>query len=86
MHCIGEDATTQNCARCYKAADLFNRTVMVWVAYYGTDTNKRRLLSGSSNPLNFRKFSGGSIYQSLTNSVNKVSSGQSLDPTGTNDF
>lgn len=86
MQCIGENVENQNCARCYKAADLYNRTTMVWVAYYGTDVNKRRLLSGSSNPLNFRKFSGGSIYQSLTGSVNKVSSGEALDPTGTNDF
>lgn len=81
FHCIG-DVGQQNCAQCitdpYEAA---NKTVQIWVSYYGTDNNGRRLLSGGSNPLNFRKYAGASVYNTLSNSLDRVSTGQSLDPT-----
>lgn len=79
--CIGP-AGYQNCATCYyDPLIMSNKTVQVWFSYYGTDNNGRRMLSGSSNPLNFRQYSGGSVYSTLSNSLDKVSSGQSLDPT-----
>lgn len=80
LSCIG-DPGIQNCARCYKnSADVLNKTVQIWVSYYGTDNNGRTLLSGSSNPLNFRKYAGASVYSTLSSSLDKVSNGASLDP------
>ena len=80
LPCIG-DVGNQNCARCYTSAgDVLNKTVQIWVSYYGTDNNGRTLLSGSSNPLNFRKYAGASVFNTLSDSLDKVSSGASLDP------
>jgi hypothetical protein len=80
-HCIGE-VGYQNCAKCYSdPLELSNKTVQIWVSYYGTDNNGRRMLSGGNNPLNFRQYAGASVYNTLSNSLDKVSNGQSLDPT-----
>lgn len=78
--CIGDEGK-QNCALCYDdPAILGNKTIQIWVSYYGTDNSGRRLLSGGSNPLNFRKYAGASVYSTLSTSLNQVSSGQALDP------
>lgn len=80
LACIGA-AGNQNCATCYtNPHEITNRTVQIWVSYYGTDNNGRQLLSGSSNPLNFRQYSGSSVYGTLSSSLTRLQSGDILDP------
>eukprot|EP01063_Lacrimia_lanifica_P027313 TRINITY_DN381_c0_g1_i1.p2 TRINITY_DN381_c0_g1~~TRINITY_DN381_c0_g1_i1.p2 ORF type:complete len:273 (+),score=102.99 TRINITY_DN381_c0_g1_i1:71-889(+) len=67
--CIGSNGTS-NCAACVtpeKSSDL-----KVLMSYYGTDKGGKTLLSGSSNPLNFRQFAVGNLYADVKNDVSTV--------------
>ncbi len=66
MKCFGEPDKA-NCGTCISDPEIIaNTTLQVWVSYYGTDSLGVKLLSGASNPLNFRAFSGGGVYNAYT--------------------
>jgi hypothetical protein len=66
MKCFGEPGKS-NCGTCMSDPEMIaNTTLQVWISYYGTDGAGRRFLSGASNPLNFRAFSGGGAYKAFT--------------------
>ena len=59
MKCLTDPSNgISNCARCHSAGEVIPPAldIRVLTSYYGTDKNGAAMLSGSSNPLNFRKF------------------------------
>ena len=72
--CIGKTGS-KNCAKCLTAAEIATTNVLVWVSYEGTDRDSRPLQSGGSNPLNFRKYAGTSVFDSVSKGVQNVKSG-----------
>jgi hypothetical protein len=75
MRCVGDIPGKKNCAKCYarnRADAVAAESMQVWVSYYGTDGGGKRLRSGASNPLNFRKYSMGGVYNDLVNSVQNM--------------
>ena len=70
--CIGAPGR-KNCAKCIKTPqEMKNHNLKVWASYYGTDRNNRRFMSGSSNPLNFQKFSSNSVFDKLTDEMDNI--------------
>eukprot|EP01064_Diplonema_japonicum_P017071 TRINITY_DN2510_c5_g1_i1.p1 TRINITY_DN2510_c5_g1~~TRINITY_DN2510_c5_g1_i1.p1 ORF type:complete len:287 (+),score=89.44 TRINITY_DN2510_c5_g1_i1:63-863(+) len=66
--CIGENGR-YNCATC----NATGSDVKILMSFYGTDSSSKNLLSGSSNPLNFREFALGNVYSDLQGDVNGIS-------------
>lgn len=65
MKCFGESGK-KNCGTCVgDTVEISNTTLQVWVSYYGTDSSGRKFMSGASNPLNYRAFSGGGMYRAF---------------------
>jgi hypothetical protein len=65
MKCFGELGKA-NCGTCVGDPEVIaNTQLQVWVSYYGTDASGKKLMSGTSNPLNFRAFSGGGVYRAF---------------------
>lgn len=63
--CIGPPGR-QNCASCVSSAEDFdNRPIQVFAAYYGKDSEGRRMQSGASNPLNFRKMAETGVFSAV---------------------
>eukprot|EP01061_Rhynchopus_euleeides_P015487 TRINITY_DN26424_c0_g1_i1.p1 TRINITY_DN26424_c0_g1~~TRINITY_DN26424_c0_g1_i1.p1 ORF type:complete len:285 (+),score=84.40 TRINITY_DN26424_c0_g1_i1:56-856(+) len=61
--CIGDKAQNKwNCAECVTSSSAEPR---VLATFYGTDSGGKPLLSGSSNPLNFRQFALGNVYEDV---------------------
>eukprot|EP01065_Artemidia_motanka_P026061 TRINITY_DN30983_c0_g1_i1.p1 TRINITY_DN30983_c0_g1~~TRINITY_DN30983_c0_g1_i1.p1 ORF type:complete len:327 (+),score=106.30 TRINITY_DN30983_c0_g1_i1:54-983(+) len=61
--CIGKEGTKQyNCAVCVKDQQNTELDLQVMVTYYGTDSGGHTLVSGSSNPLNYREFADADVY------------------------
>eukprot|EP00756_Hemistasia_phaeocysticola_P008512 Hpha_TRINITY_DN14637_c0_g1::TRINITY_DN14637_c0_g1_i1::g.47838::m.47838 len=77
--CIGS-GNSYNCARCYTPSTTGDATsptdvdISIFVTYYGTDANGDNLLSGSSNPINFREFAVSNVYADLRGSVTDLTS------------
>ena len=65
--CIGK-GRSWNCATCV-GTDAKPEEPKVLVSFYGTDSDGKHLLSGSSNPLNFRRFALGNVYTDLRDDV-----------------
>jgi hypothetical protein len=65
MKCLGEPGKA-NCGMCVSDPEIIANTILqVWVSYYGTDSSGRKFMSGASNPLNYRAFSGGGMYRAF---------------------
>jgi hypothetical protein len=76
MPCVGTISGQKNCGTCYvSAADFTNQTLQIWNSWYGWDAQGRALLSGQENPLNFRAYAGGSVYQTIGTSLSQLTSG-----------
>lgn len=87
QRCFGDFPGKKMCGTCYdatKAADVALLTMQIWVSYYGTDANGRLMRSGASNPMNFRKYSLGGVYNTLINSVQNLKVDQLPDADGLN--
>jgi hypothetical protein len=79
MKCFGEPGK-QNCGECTNVdSKLATAPLQIWTSYYGTDAFGRQMRSGSSNPLNFRAFSGGGVYASMRRSYNNIRDGNTVD-------
>ena len=64
--CIGDAATSRwNCAKCVSTSS----TLTVLASFYGTDSAGDPLLSGSSNPINFRQFAIGNVYSDIGSDI-----------------
>eukprot|EP01060_Flectonema_neradi_P035323 TRINITY_DN6473_c0_g1_i1.p1 TRINITY_DN6473_c0_g1~~TRINITY_DN6473_c0_g1_i1.p1 ORF type:complete len:278 (+),score=42.27 TRINITY_DN6473_c0_g1_i1:78-911(+) len=64
-----------NCGVCAKDVPRDQNStndVRVLVSYYGTDSNGRAMLSGSSNPLNFRQFAVTDVASKIGKDVRGV--------------
>ena len=71
MHCIGR-SDHRNCAVCLdpnKPADIVGRDITIFTTYYGTDAKGHRLMSGSSNPLNFRQLAVDAVYNKISRDI-----------------
>eukprot|EP00995_Heteronema_vittatum_P010691 NODE_6204_length_465_cov_81.403846_g4695_i0.p4 GENE.NODE_6204_length_465_cov_81.403846_g4695_i0~~NODE_6204_length_465_cov_81.403846_g4695_i0.p4 ORF type:complete len:77 (-),score=33.20 NODE_6204_length_465_cov_81.403846_g4695_i0:234-440(-) len=51
----------------------------VFVTFQGTDSDGRRLLSGNKNPLNFRAFAMGGVYDKIQSARNDLPTPQIPD-------
>eukprot|EP01059_Diplonema_ambulator_P030491 TRINITY_DN5233_c0_g5_i2.p1 TRINITY_DN5233_c0_g5~~TRINITY_DN5233_c0_g5_i2.p1 ORF type:complete len:283 (+),score=80.09 TRINITY_DN5233_c0_g5_i2:63-911(+) len=61
-----------NCAQCLnKTGDAAN-DIRILITYYGTDSSGDVLLSGSSNPLNFRQFALDNVANSISKDINNI--------------
>ena len=68
MHCIGPDGH-KNCAVCLdplNPKDIVGKDINIFTTYYGTDTKEHRMMSGSSNPLNFRELAMDAVYNKIS--------------------
>eukprot|EP00759_Apiculatamorpha_spiralis_P027600 PhF_6_TR30387/c1_g1_i5/m.44547 len=77
LMCIGQDGK-MNCATCLNKKDpkdVLGKDVTIFVTYYGSDSKGKTLMSGSSNPLNFRMFSGGGAYSDMSKNMDNLENG-----------
>merc|ERR1711881_617394 len=58
------------CATCVKEGDAV--TPMVYITYYGTDSEGKSLVSSAYNPLNFWRWSASSVYDTMLRQVDEV--------------
>ena len=66
VYCLKDPHTgTSNCGRCATGEGQAAEDIRVLVSYYGTSSDGKALLSGSSNPLNFRQFALGGMAGDL---------------------
>jgi hypothetical protein len=78
MTCLGPPGRS-NCAICYAESDvnsMANTNIQVWTSYFGTDRIGRQFRSGTNSPLNFREYAAGTLYTSMSASLQKVKSGE----------
>eukprot|EP01062_Namystynia_karyoxenos_P029005 TRINITY_DN21869_c0_g1_i1.p1 TRINITY_DN21869_c0_g1~~TRINITY_DN21869_c0_g1_i1.p1 ORF type:complete len:428 (+),score=131.26 TRINITY_DN21869_c0_g1_i1:62-1285(+) len=78
MVCIGS-GDKQSCATCLSNGTVIDSEssrsdVRVFVTFYGTGSDGKHFLSGSSNPINFREFAVGNLYGDLKGSVTDLTS------------
>eukprot|EP01064_Diplonema_japonicum_P026141 TRINITY_DN37558_c0_g1_i1.p1 TRINITY_DN37558_c0_g1~~TRINITY_DN37558_c0_g1_i1.p1 ORF type:complete len:303 (+),score=85.70 TRINITY_DN37558_c0_g1_i1:65-910(+) len=74
--CIkGAEGKYNNCGQClnptYNNGDNAN-DIRVLITYYGTDKSNNVLLSGSSNPMNFRQFALDNVASTIGNDFNNI--------------
>ncbi|KAJ9460177.1 hypothetical protein DIPPA_04866 [Diplonema papillatum] len=74
--CIGDPATqSSNCAKCITVTNSDKNPefdMRVLLSYYGTDSSGKVLLSGSSNPLNFREFAVGGAATDIQKDISGI--------------
>lgn len=79
-HCIGNVKGQKNCARCFDdPTQLASAQMQIWASYYGTDVDGHPLLSGGTNPINFRKFAGKSMFSQIGSKVGSLWRGNLSD-------
>eukprot|EP00760_Papus_ankaliazontas_P032438 PhM_4_TR5801/c0_g1_i2/m.90282 len=75
LKCIGRKGH-MNCAVCLdknNPRDAVNHDLSIFTTYYGSDDRGKAMLSGSSNPLNFRVFAMGNAYNSVSGDMSSLS-------------
>ncbi|KAK7195459.1 hypothetical protein NESM_000473100 [Novymonas esmeraldas] len=66
--CIGDIPGQKNCGIVSSNATLLRGVqLVVWVSYFGTDSQKTVLLSGGVNPMNFMAFASNNALNSVAN-------------------
>ena len=85
LHCIGAEGQ-RNCAVCLdpeNPTDIIGKDIAIFNTYYGTDAKGHRLMSGSSNPLNFRQLAMDAIYNKIATDIGILGETlKSLNPFG----
>jgi hypothetical protein len=77
LKCIGR-LGMMNCAQCLNPNDpyeIVGKDFVIFNTYYGTDSRGKTLLSGSSNPLNFRDFAMGGAYNQISTDLTNIDNG-----------